>query len=111
MRSDRVQLARFETLIRDKLKLPVTIDEREEFFYLYRVATGKEPQDSVHQTIRREFAEGKTEIIKKIYKAMAERAIQDYSEKLVKYSLTPMHEDFEKQIKILREFIIDLNDI
>lgn len=111
MGNDQDQLARFETLIRDKLNLPVTMNQDEEFFNLYRVTTGKEPQDSVHQTIRREFTEGKKEVIKKIYKTMTERAIQDYSQKLVMYSLTPMHEEFLVCLSKLREFIIDLNDI
>lgn len=105
------QYSRFEALREKKLKMSVTIDERKEFFYLYRVKTGKEPQDSVDKIIRREFAEGNKEVIKKIYKAMAERAIQDCSKKLESYHLTSMREDFEKQIAILKEFISELNGI
>jgi len=95
-------------LMDTKLKLPRSIDVRDEFLSLYQVKTGRISEDSVYQTIKRAYKEGRPEDVVIVLKAIAERGIREYQRQFEQYP--SMKQEFEARIKDLQDFLTALKD-
>jgi len=97
-----------DKLMHTKLKLPRSIDLRDEFLSLYQVKTGQTPESSVYRTIKRAYEEGRPKDVIAVLKAITEKGRREYRKLSKQYPSMKM--EFKARIKDLQDFLIALND-